>query len=72
MANIPEEIIDGSITQLTRSISEGVRVYVPGGDRFVSRVRGVMANGVSESIPQGMNSNVVANGVSESISQGMD
>ncbi|GJT80898.1 hypothetical protein Tco_1055240 [Tanacetum coccineum] len=72
MANIPEEIIDGSITQLTRSISEGVRVYVPRGDRFVSQVvTGVMANGVSESIPQGMDSNVVANGVSESISQGM-
>nr|GEW80833.1 hypothetical protein [Tanacetum cinerariifolium]GEX35172.1 hypothetical protein [Tanacetum cinerariifolium] len=40
--------------------------------RFVSQVvRGVMANDVSESIPQGMDSNVVANGVSESILQGM-
>ncbi|GJS88834.1 hypothetical protein Tco_0771470 [Tanacetum coccineum] len=59
MANIPEEIVDGSVTQLTRSISEGVRVYVPRGDRFISQVvRGVMANG-------GMGSGFITVGVNE-------
>ncbi|GJV24267.1 hypothetical protein Tco_1376962 [Tanacetum coccineum] len=51
MANIPEEIVDGSVTQLTHSKSEGVRMYVPHGD--------------SESISQGMGSGFIIVGVNE-------
>ncbi|GJS82136.1 hypothetical protein Tco_0748677 [Tanacetum coccineum] len=78
-ANIPEEVGTQSIAQLTRVVTDGVRVFVPrvianGGDSFgsqmlvngvadnigglVSQGSGLMANGVSESVPPG-----VVNGV---------
>ncbi|GKC41358.1 hypothetical protein Tco_1059080 [Tanacetum coccineum] len=68
MANIPEEIATGFVTQLTRVITDGISVFVPrvtanGGDSQ----NVVMPNGISESTTQGMGSGIMANSFSESV-----
>nr|GEY79371.1 hypothetical protein [Tanacetum cinerariifolium] len=66
MANTSEEIVDGFVTQLTRFISEGVRVYVRCGDS------GFIVVGVNEFLEAsgGMRANSVSGIVSESVVNG--
>nr|GEY81434.1 hypothetical protein [Tanacetum cinerariifolium] len=73
MANNPEEIATGSITQLTRVIIDGIsmsvsRVMVNDGNRFGSQM---LVNGVSSLVPQGLVNGVMANDVGESVGQGV-
>nr|GEU84164.1 hypothetical protein [Tanacetum cinerariifolium] len=66
MANNPEEIATGSITQLTHVIADGISILVP-----QSLVNGVMANDVGESVGQGVVNVVMPNGVSGSTVEGI-
>nr|GEU67113.1 hypothetical protein [Tanacetum cinerariifolium] len=78
MANIPEEVGTQSTAQLTRVVTDGVRVSVPrvianGGDSFGSQmlVNGVADNIGGESVSQGLGGGSIANDVSESVLQGV-